>query len=51
MEGKDKQFLNMVVPVDLLSRLDDFRFEQRFGSRAEAIRFLLEWALDNYEKE
>ena len=27
--------------------LDDFRFEHRFQSRAEAIRWLLEWALDN----
>jgi len=46
---KEKQFLNVVVPVELLSRLDDFRFEHRFESRAEAIRHLLEWALNNYE--
>jgi hypothetical protein len=28
-------------------RYDGFRFEHRFKSRAQAIRRLLEWALDN----
>jgi metal-responsive CopG/Arc/MetJ family transcriptional regulator len=30
---------------DLVKRIDDFRFKQRFTSRAEAIRWLIEHAL------
>jgi hypothetical protein len=29
-----------------MKRLDDFRFAQRFENRAAAIRWLLQWALD-----
>jgi len=32
---------------DLLKRVDDFRFENRFESRSEAIRWLLDFALKN----
>jgi metal-responsive CopG/Arc/MetJ family transcriptional regulator len=31
--------------LDLLKRVDDFRFENRFESRSEAIRWLLDFAL------
>ena len=38
----------MIVFINLrFQSLDDFRFEHRFQSRAEAIRWLLDWALDN----
>ena len=30
---------------DLLKRINDFRFENRFDSRSEAIRWLLDFAL------
>ncbi len=30
---------------DLLKRIDDFRFDNRFESRSEAIRWLLDFAL------
>jgi len=41
-----KPILNFPVDVALLKRLDDFRFSNRFESRADAIRWLLTFALD-----
>jgi len=41
----DRQLLNFLVEKDLLDRIDDFRFERRFPSRAAAIKSLLETAL------
>jgi hypothetical protein len=41
----DKPILNFVIDPALLKRVDDFRFRHRFGSRAAAIKWLLEWAL------
>jgi hypothetical protein len=43
--GAMKQFLSFIVDSELLRRIDDFRFRWRFGSRADAIRWLLSWAL------
>jgi hypothetical protein len=43
--GTMKQFLSFIVDSELLRRIDDFRFRWRFGSRADAIRWLLRWAL------
>jgi hypothetical protein len=40
-----KQMLTFFIDVDLLDRIDDFRFDNRFPTRAGAIRWLLEWAL------
>jgi hypothetical protein len=37
--------LTFFIDVDLLDRIDDFRFANRFPTRAGAIRWLLEWAL------
>jgi hypothetical protein len=47
MGQRTSPLLTFVIDQELLERLDDFRFEQRFQSRAQAIRWLLEWALDN----
>jgi metal-responsive CopG/Arc/MetJ family transcriptional regulator len=44
------QFLNISIPVDLLKRLDDFRFKKRFASRVQAVIYLLEFALDKHGK-
>jgi hypothetical protein len=41
----DKPILNFVIEPELLKRLDDFRFKNRFASRAAAIKWLLAWAL------
>lgn len=46
-----KPILNFAVDEDLLKRIDDFRFEKRFYTRSEAIRHLIEKALEKYEKE
>lgn len=40
-----KPLLTLVMDPDLIKRLDDFRYERRFPSRAAAIKWLLEWAL------
>jgi hypothetical protein len=37
--------LTFVIGTDLLNRIDDFRYENRFPTRAGAIRWLLEWAV------
>ncbi len=37
--------LNFVVEPNLLRTLDDFRYSQRFPTRAAAIKWLLQWAL------
>lgn len=37
--------LNFVIDEELLNRLDDYRYEQRFPTRAGAIKYLLSWAL------
>jgi metal-responsive CopG/Arc/MetJ family transcriptional regulator len=42
----DKQMVNMLYDADLLKRIDDFRFQHRFESRTEAIRWLIQAALD-----
>jgi metal-responsive CopG/Arc/MetJ family transcriptional regulator len=44
--ASDKPFLSFVVEQELLERLDDFRFKQRFESRAAAIKWLLDYALN-----
>jgi len=46
----DKPFLSFVVDPELIKRLDDFRFKHRFESRAAAIKWLLDWALDQKPK-
>lgn len=39
------RLLNFVVSPELLERIDNFRFEWRFPTRAAAIKWLLDWAL------
>lgn len=41
----DRQLLNFIVEKDLLNRIDDFRFQNRFATRAGAIKWLLDWGL------
>jgi len=48
--ASDKPLLNFVVEPELLKRLDDYRFKNRFESRAAAIKWLLEWALKQNPK-
>ena len=42
----EKPFLSFVIDEQSLRRVDDFRFTRRFPSRAAAIKWLLEAALD-----
>jgi hypothetical protein len=46
----DKPILNFYIDPALLKRIDDFRFKQRFESRAAAIKWLLDWALKQNPK-
>lgn len=41
----DSKLVNTLIDVDLLRRIDDFRFTHRFKSRAAAMKYLLDWAL------
>ena len=38
--------INIGLAADLMERIDTFRFENRFATRVEAIRWLLAAALD-----
>ena len=40
-----KMLLNFIVDDSLLKRIEDFRFKNRFPTRAAAIKWLLDWAL------
>lgn len=44
--GTKKPILNFVVDQDLLQRIDDFRFQNRFDTRAASVKWLLDWALN-----
>jgi hypothetical protein len=46
VDKPEKALLNFLIEADLLKRVDDFRFKNRFESRAAAIKWLLAWALD-----
>ena len=50
MPRSPKPLLTLVIEPELLKRVDDFRFKQRFASRAAAIKWLLAWALDQKPK-
>ncbi|MFX0201260.1 MAG: ribbon-helix-helix domain-containing protein [Candidatus Hodarchaeota archaeon] len=42
-----KFFLNIHMPRELLDRIDDFRFINRFPSRAQAVRHLIQLGLSH----
>lgn len=44
------KLLHILLPVELIERIDDFRFKHRFPSQAAAVRWLLEWALSQSPK-
>jgi metal-responsive CopG/Arc/MetJ family transcriptional regulator len=41
----------IVIPADLLARVDEYRFAARRESRSEAVRELLTVALDQHDKQ
>ena len=47
----EKPILTFAVDEKLLERLNDFRFDNRIETRSEAIRMLVEKALEDYEKK
>ena len=38
------------MPNELIERIDDYRFNNRFESRSETIRVLIDWALKHNPK-
>ena len=40
------QMIHLRLDSDILGKLDDFRFQYRFESRSDAMRWLLSWALN-----
>lgn len=48
---KDTIIFNLSIPGKLLERIDDYKFEQRFKTRAETIRYLMTWALNRLQKQ
>src|SRR5665213_4033106 len=41
----NRTLLNFIVDDSLLKRIEDFRFKNRFATRAAAIKWLLDWAM------
>ena len=41
----NKSILNFTVEETLLRRIEDFRFKNRFATRAAAVKWLLDWSL------
>ena len=41
----------LTLPEELLERIDDFRFENRYNTRTEAVLELLKRGLDGVEQE
>ena len=45
-----KEILTISIDKELINNIDDYRFDNRIGSRSEAIRRLLKEALDKHKK-
>ena len=41
-----RQYVNVLFDKGLLEKIDDFRFKHRMPSRTEAVRWLIQAALD-----
>src|SRR5713101_7853870 len=41
----NKPLLNFIIEKELLEKIEDFRFRNRYPTRAAAIKWLLAWAL------
>lgn len=46
MGNTDKPIINLVIDPSLLSAVDNFWHDNRFVSRSEAVRWLIQAALD-----
>ena len=46
----EKPFLSFIISEELLKEIDNFRFANHFQSRAAAVKWLLEWGLENNPK-
>lgn len=50
MTPSKKPILNFVIDPEQLERIDDFRFRHRFATRAEAVKWLLDWSLYIFDR-
>ena len=51
MDKKKTQTVNMVYPVDLLDKIEDFQKRHYFTTRSAAIIYLISKALNDLEKD
>jgi len=47
---EDTIIFNLSIPGKLAERIDDFKLEKRFVTRAAAMRHLMTWALNRLHK-
>ncbi len=45
MAPRTSPLLSFVVDEELLAMIDDYRYRRRFPTRAQAVKWLLAWAL------
>lgn len=50
MAETPKRYISVLFEKDTLAAIDDFRYKNRFPSRTEAIRWLIEYALKQKPK-
>lgn len=43
----DKQVMTIIFPVDMIKIIDEYRYNQHIPTRSEAIRYLIEYALEH----
>ncbi len=48
---KDEKLVHILLPMELVNKIDDYRFDQRFESRSAAVRYLLEYAVKQNPKQ
>lgn len=47
---REKPLIHMIMEPELIDKIDDFRFEHRFASRAAAMKWLIKYALEQEPK-
>ncbi len=50
MMGTVKPRFTIVLDAELIQRIDDFRFDNRYPSRSAATVELIQWGLEAFEK-
>ncbi len=45
-----KTYLHIPISKELMEKIDNYRFDKRFSTKSDAVRFLLEYAIKQNPK-